>query len=127
MTTIFEKIATALDCLADDLDAQPVATPAPVPAEEKTASSAETFRELFRQHTGEEPSDAVLDKLAALDGPELQETFGKLLKTAARERPTPLGEPSDQNAGDSAPPSTREGAKLAAWEAFGEALLSGDS
>jgi len=124
MTTALTKIASALDLLADELDAQPVAAPPAATPEAKTASSVDLMRELYRQHTGEDLPAAVRDKLAAADDPEMQSVFGKMLKTAAPERPTPLGAPSETRALDAAPANSAEATKLA-WDAFEDTILNG--
>jgi hypothetical protein len=125
MTTALTKIATALDLLADDLDAQPAPAAAPAATPEtKTASSVDLMRELYRQRTGEDLPATVRDKLAAADDPEMQTVLGKMLKTAAPERPTPLGAPSETRAAGAAPESGDEATKLA-WEAFEDTILNG--
>jgi hypothetical protein len=125
MTTALTKIATALDLLAEDLDAQPVPAAAPATTPEtKTVSSVDLMRELYRQRTGEDLPATVRDKLAAADDPELQTVFSKMLKTATPERPTPLGAPSDTRAQGEAPANSAEATKLA-WEAFEDAILNG--
>ena len=126
MTTALTKIATALDLLADDIDAQPAPVAAPAAtAQTKTANSVDIMRELYRQRTGEDLPATVRDKLAAADDPEMQEVFGKMLKTAAPERPTPLGAPSETRAAHAAPATRDEATKLA-YDAFEDAILNGN-
>lgn len=123
MTTALTKIAQALDALASDLDAQPALAQPAAASQEKTASSADLLCQLYQQHTGEELPASVRDKLAASDDPEFQAVLGKMIKTAAPERPTPLGSPSG-------PFATEEGAggqqatKLA-WDEFEETIFNG--
>jgi hypothetical protein len=127
MTTALSKIATALELLAEDLDAQISAAPVAVTHTQttKTASSVDLISELYRRHTGEELPDGVRDKLAAADDPELQMVFDKMLKNASFERPTPLGSPSDRHSTNVTPMNSEEAIKLA-WDAFEDAIFNGD-
>jgi hypothetical protein len=124
MTTALNKIASALELLAEDFDARPAATPSPTVPEEKRASSAEMLRELYHQQTGEDLPAAVQEKLSAADDQELQTVFGRMLKTAAPERPTPLGSPSGTRTPGAAPTDSAEATKLA-WDAFEDTILNG--
>lgn len=124
MTTALTKIASALELLAEDMDSMPTSAQE-IPAKEtKVASSVELMSALYRQTTGEDLPMAVRDKLASADDPEMQAVFGALLKTAAPERPTPLGAPSEIRSPDAMPVSGQEATKLA-WEAFEETILNG--
>lgn len=120
MRTLLEKIALALDSIADDLDAKPVEL-ITSELQPKVASSADLFREVFKQHTGEDPPSVLVEKLSGAEEPEVQAALSKLLKTSALDRPTPLGAPSEDRAQNVAP-SNPEAMKIA-WDAFEETIF----
>jgi len=122
MDTALHKISTALDLLADELDSRPVHAV----VEEKTAEAADvfgTFSEFYKQQVGEEPPAALVEKLAQDADEETVDALKKLVKSAALERPTPLGEPSE-GGGYREPPTTRGDVAKMAWEQFEETLLN---
>ena len=122
MDTALHKISTALDLLADELDSRPVHAV----VEEKAAEAADvfgTFSEFYKQQVGEEPPAALVEKLAQDADEETVDALKKLVKSAALERPTPLGEPSE-GGGYREPPTTRGDVAKMAWEQFEETLLN---
>lgn len=124
MTTALTKIAAALDLLAADLDAARFSTPTETePTQTKAASSVDLMEALYRERTGDALPDTVRDKLASVNDPELESVFSRLLKTAAAERPTPLGAPADMPTGTPEPTTGAEATKLA-YDAFAEAILN---
>lgn len=121
MDTALNKISTALDLLADEIDTRQVAAP-----EEKVAEVADvfgTFYEFYKQQVGEEPPVALVEKLAKDADEETVDALKKLVKSAALERPTPLGEPSE-GGGYREPPTNRGDVAKMAWEQFEETLLN---
>lgn len=121
MGTALNKISMALDLIADELDARPAAA-----LEEKTAEVADVFgnfSEFYKQQVGEEPPAALVEKLAQDADEETVDALKKLVKSAALERPTPLGEPSE-GGGYREPPATRGDVAKMAWEQFEETLLN---
>ena len=124
MYTALNKISMALDLIADEIDSRPVAQ-----IEEKTAEASEiadvfgNFSAFYRQQVGEDLPAALAEKLAQDADGETVAALQKLVKSAAMERPTPLGEPSD-GGGYRNPPSTRGEASKVAWEQFEETLLN---
>lgn len=121
MDTALNKISTALDLLADELDTRPVAAP-----EEKLAEDADVFGnfyEFYKHQVGEEPPAALVEKLAQDADEETVDALKKLVKSAALERPTPLGEPSE-GGGYREPPTNRGDVAKMAWEQFEETLLN---
>lgn len=125
--SVLGKISSALDLIAEEIDARPVFEA----AEEKVASEEPAnvfgqFYEFYKQQVGEEPPAALVEKLAQDADEETLSALQKLVKRAGMERPTPLGEPSE-GGGYRAPPSSRGDATKMAWEQFEETLLNYES
>jgi hypothetical protein len=125
--TSLDKISSALELIADEIDA--FGTAAFV--EEKVASEEPAnvfgqFYEFYKRQVGEEPPAALVEKLAQDADEETLSALEKLVKRAGMERPTPLGEPSE-GGGYRAPPSSRDDAMKTAWEQFEETLLNYES
>jgi hypothetical protein len=116
------KISSALDLLADELDAMPVASL----VETKVAEDVDVFgslQDFYRERVGEEMPSALVEKLARDADDETVGALKKLVKSASHERPTPLGEPSEGGSYRAAPETRHDGAKMA-WDQFEETLLN---
>lgn len=119
MISALEKVAAALDLMADELDTTPVAAAQPEASSPKTASTAQAFSDFYRQQVGEEAPASLVEKLSATDDAEVTDAMAKLMKSASHQSPTPMGGPSDDN--DRGLTSKTGGAQDA-WEAFADDL-----
>ena len=117
-----EKIATLLDALADEREANPL--PEAVGLEPAPDSDSITkFASAYREVTGEDLSSELRERLEG--DPALRDA---VTKVAARtpQRPTPLGEATDQSNGgfDEGRPKSKEAAEREAYARFERGIMS---
>jgi hypothetical protein len=113
-----EKVASLLEALADQHDANPSG---PVIAEPEE-NAVEKFAATYRNITGEDLAPELRDRLEGDD--VLREAISKVANQNSR-RPTPLGEAADSDSSrEESRGKTKEAAEREAYEKFAQGILA---
>lgn len=113
-----EKVASLLEALADQHDANPTGPVMAEPAEGALDKFAATYRDL----TGEELTPELRDRLEGDD--VLREAIEKVASQNSR-RPTPLGEAADSaGSREESRGRNKEAAEREAYEKFAQGILA---
>ena len=114
-----EKIASLLDALADEREANPGLPSEPEQAREDEVGK---FAASYRAVTGEDLSDEVRERLEGDD--VLREAIAKVAGISSQ-RPTPLGEAMDQSGtSEESRSKSKEAAERNAYDRFATGIMA---